>query len=395
MISDCIDRMSRAACHYTAALLLSLSLLTGCNEANNKPVARSPPSVGVSAPVQKAITPYLELTGSITAVATVNLVARVNGYLKSINYVDGATVKLGDLLFEIERAPYEAKVKQAEADLAATRAVAVQTEAEFQRQNTLAQEGVNTPAQLDLARKNRDSAKANTLANEANLQEAQIDLSYTRVEAPFDGVVTRHLASLGELVGTAGHTDLASIVQLHPIYVTFNMSDHDLEKFRADDGIRRLTLAELLNIPVEVGLNDEEGFPHKGKLDYVSPSIDPQTATVLARAIFENRSQLFVPGMFARIRLPVGPPVSGALVPDRIVQQNQQGSYLLVVGADDEVEQRPVKLGQLDGSLRVITSGLKPDDRVVVTALDRAIPGRKVTTRPFSLASATDGELVK
>jgi RND family efflux transporter MFP subunit len=310
--------------------------------------------------------------------------------------VDGATAKQGVLLFEIEPAPYEAKVKEGEANVAAAQAVQVQAQAEFERQDTLAQEGVNTPADLDRARMKRDSSKASTLANEASLQEAQIDLSYTRVTAPFDGVVTRHLASLGELVGTAGHTDLASIVQADPIYVTFNISDQDLANFRSNDGSRRLTLAELQDIPVEIGLSDETGFPHKGKLNYVSPALDPQTATLLVRGIFENKTRLLAPGMFVRLRVPLGPSVSDALlVPDRILQQNQQGRYLLVVGPDDEVEQRPVKLGQLDGSLRVITSGLKPDDRVVVTAVDRAVPGRKVTTRPFSLASATDGELVK
>ena len=376
--------------HLAAALTLALGLLGGCNEAKNKLVLPAPANVGVAAPMQRAVTPYLELTGTMTAFASVNLVARVSGYLKSINYVDGATAKAGELLFEIEPAPYQAQLRQAEAALAGAKAGLVQTQQEFERQDTLQKEGVNTEANLDKARANRDTDKANVEAADANLQTAQIHLSYTRVEAPFDGIVTRHLESLGELVGSGGHVNLASIVQLDPIYVTFNVSEQDLLKFRA--GNRRPTLAELQQIPIDVGLMNEEGFPHRGKINYVSPEIDPQTATILVRGEFENKNRALLPGMFVRLRVPMGPPVADALlVPDRILQQNQEGRYLLVVGANDEVEQRAVQLGELDGQLRVITAGLKPDDRVVITGADRAIPGRKVTARPISIASAAGG----
>jgi membrane fusion protein, multidrug efflux system len=382
--------MNHPAWHLAAVLTLALGLLGGCNEAKNKLVLPPPANVGVAAPVQRAVTPYLEHTGTMTAFASVNLVARVNGYLKSINYIDGATAKTSELLFEIEPAPYQAQLEQAQAALAGAKATLVQTQAEFERQYTLSQEGVNTQANLDKARANRDSDKANVDSADANLQIAQINLSYTRVEAPFDGIVTRHLASLGELVGTAGNTNLASIVQLDPIYVTFNVSDQNVLRFRKNEG--RLSLAQLQQIPIEVGLMDEEGFPHRGKINYVSPDIDPQTATILVRGVFENKNHALLPGMYVRLRVPMGRPNADALlVPDRILQQNQEGRYLLVVGANDEVEQRAVQLGELDGQLRVITAGLKPNDKVVITGLDRAIPGRKVNTRPISIASAAGG----
>jgi RND family efflux transporter MFP subunit len=384
------DHLNQATRLRMTMLMLALGLLTGCNEAKNKLVLPPPANVGVAAPVQRAVTPYLEHTGTMTAFASVNLVARVNGYLKSINYVDGATAKAGELLFEIEPAPYRVQLAQAEAALDGAKAGLVQTQQEFERQDTLSKEGVNTQANLDKARANRDADKANVESADANLQSAQINLSYTRVEAPFDGIVTRHLASLGELVGTAGHINLASIVQLDPIYVTFNVSDQNVIKFRKNEG--RLTLAELQQIPIEVGLMDEEGFPHRGKINYVSPEIDPQTATILVRGVFENKNHALLPGLFVRLRVPMGPPKADALlVPDRILQQDQEGRYLLVVGANDEVEQRAVQLGELDGQLRVITAGLKPDDKVVITGLDRAIPGRKVTTRAISIASAAGG----
>jgi RND family efflux transporter MFP subunit len=371
-----------------AVLAFALELLSGCKEEQNKFVAQPPPRVGVAVPLKKAITPYLELTGTTSPIAEVDLVARVEGYLVAINYVDGALAKSGDVLFEIERAPYVAQVNQGTADLMGARAALVQAEAEFGRQSTLERQNVTAQATLDIARAKRDSDQASVQAKEASLQMAGINLSYTQVRAPFDGMVTRHLVSKGELVGPTGHTNLASVVQLNPIYVVVNVSDQDVMRFRASHAQHRLTLEEFQQIPLEVGLMGEDGFPHQGKINYVSPDLDPQTETILVRGVFENSDQTLLPGMYVRVRMPLGPPVPNALlVPDRILQQSQQGRYLLVVGADDHVEQRVVQLGQLEGSLRVITAGLKPDDRVVMTALDRAIPGRKVAPQPVSVGN--------
>jgi RND family efflux transporter MFP subunit len=369
-------------------LALALALPTGCKEQQNTFVAQPPLRVGVAAPLRKPITPYLELTGTSSAIASVDLVARVEGYLLAINYVDGAFAKSGDVLFEIDQAPYVAQVKQSEADLNGARAALVQAEAEFERQSTLKREDVTAQATLDIARAKRDSDRANAQGKEASLQMAGINLSYTQIQAPFDGIVTRHLESKGELVGTTGHTNLASVVQLNPIYIMVNLSDQDLTRFRVSHAQHRLTPEEVRQIPLEIGLMGEDGFRHKGKIDYVSPELDPQTATILVRGVFENTDRTLLPGMFVRVRMPLGPPVPDALlVPDRILQQSQQGRYLLVVGADDQVEQRVVQLGQLEGSLRVITSGLKPDDRVIMTALDRAVPGRKVAPQPVSVGN--------
>lgn len=367
----------------TAALLLGLGILGGCNGEQNKFVPPPLPKVGVGTPLVKPVTPYLEITGTLATYASVNLVARVEGYLKAINYADGEAVKAGAMLFEIEPAAYEAQVKENEAGVMGARAALVQTEHEFERQSTLFRQGVNTAADLDAARAKRDADKANLDAQEASLQSAEINLSYTRIAAPFDGIVTRHLASKGQLVGAGGQTNLASLVQLDPIYVSFNLSDQDLMRLRANAGPR--AYQELKRIQIEVGLKSEEGFPHRGTVSYVSPELDPQTATILVRGTIENADDTLLPGMFVRVRMPLGPPVPNALlVPDRILQQDQQGRYVLVVGTDDEVEQQMVQLGELVGGLRVITSGLKPDDRLVLTALDRAIPGHKVTPQSAS-----------
>ena len=377
-----------------AALVLVLATLAGCKDEQNRFVAPPPAKVGVSVPLQQAVTPYLELTGTMSAIATVDLVARVEGYLTSINYVDGALAQKDDLLFQIEQAPYIAAFKQNEASVLAAQAQLVGAQAEFNRQNQLFHDNVTAQATLDQARAKRDTDQANIEGAQASLQTAGINLSYTRVQAPFDGIVTRHLVSQGELVGVGGDTKLATIVQLDPIYVMFNLSDQDIAHVRTALHNRRLTLEELQQVPVEVGLMTETGFPHRGHLDYVNPELDPQTSTVLVRGIFENKDRTLLPGMFVRVRVPVGPPEANALlVPDRVLGQSQQGRYLLVVTADDEVEQRPVQVGQLQGEMRVITAGLKPDDRVVVTSLDRAIPGRKVAPQKTSLAEVAGGTI--
>jgi RND family efflux transporter MFP subunit len=173
---------------------------------------------------------------------------------------------------------------------------------------------------------------------------------------------------------------------------TLSVSDQDVAKFRVAHAQHRLTLEELQEIPLEVGLSGEDGFPHRGRIDYVSPEFDPQTGTIMVRGVFKNEDRLLLPGMFVRVRLPLGPPVPNALlVPDRVLQQSQRGRYVLVAGTDDQVEQRLVEPGQLNGNLRVIASGLKPDDRVIVTGADRAVPGHKVA--PQTININTDGSV--
>lgn len=201
--------------------------------------------------------------------------------------------------------------------------------------------------------------------------------------------MTRHLVSVGELVGGTQKTKLATIVQLDPIYVTFNMSEQDLLRIRANLDGRRLTLAELQTIPIEVGLMTDQGFPLTGKLDYVSPELDPATGTILVRGMFSNPDRILLPGLFVRIRIPTGRVEENALlVPDRALGQNQEGRYLLVLDKNDVVEQRKVQIGQQFGELRLIQSGLKPHDRVVVAGIQRAIPGRKVAPQPTTIASS-------
>ena len=368
------------------SLLLVVAGLAGCKP-DNQFVAPPPAEVSVAAPLQQNVRPFVELTGNTVAYNTVDLVARVEGFLQSIDYKDGALAKKGDLLFQIEPTTYAAKVKQAEAELASTKALLVQAEAEFIRQETLLRQSVTAQNTFDQAKAKRDSTQANVQNNDANLIIAQTNLGYTKVAAPFDGIVTNHLVSVGELVGSSTPTKLATIIQLDPIYATFNMSEQQVLDIRARLRAAGVAPENLKDVPIEIGLMTEQGYPHKGRLDYASPSVDTTTGTILIRAVFDNPNRGLLPGFFVRVRVPTDTTDKAALiVPDRILAEDQAGKYVLVVGKDDTVEQRRVTTGMLlPGGLRVIDTGLKPDDRVVISTNGRAIPGRKVTPKPATI----------
>jgi membrane fusion protein, multidrug efflux system len=373
--------------HCLAVLVLTLASIAACKK-ENAYVPPPPPQVGVAKPAQKPVTPYLELTGSMSAFNQVDLVARVQGFLQEINYKDGADAKRGDTLFIIEPAPYQSKLQQAQAQLAATQASLVQSTAEYNRQAQLGRSDFASQSAVDQARAKRDADQANLTNLQAGVTLAAINLGYTRVTAPFDGVVTAHAASVGQLVGVTSPTQLATIVQLDPIYVTFNISEQDVLRIRDAMIKRGARLDDLSVVPIEVGLMTEEGYPYKGKLDYAAPNVDASTGTLMVRGILPNPEESLLPGFFARIRVPLQlEPSNALLVPDTALGADQAGRYVLVVNKDNVVEQRKVEPGQLDGTLRVITSGLTPDDQVVVSGLQRAVAGSKVAPQVTQIAT--------
>ena len=395
-----MSRMGRASAHplvccgralYCVILIALFASLAGCRD-ENKFAAPPPPQVGVARPLQQDVLNYLEGTGNTVAVNQIDLVARVKGFLSAIDYQDGAAVKVGDVLFVIEQAPYQAQLQQAQAALEIAQAKLVQSQAEFERQQTLLRQNVTAQSTLDQARAKRDSDQGDVTNAQAGVTIAAINLGYTHVAAPFDGVATQHLVSTGALVGASGDTKLATLVQVDPIYATFNVSEQDVLRIREALKERRLTQADFDKIPIEIGLMDEEGYPHKGVLQYISPELDPATGTILVRGVFENKTRALLPGFFVRVRVPITQqPQTALLVPNSALGASQQGRYLLVVNAQDEVEQRQVKTGAEHGALRVIESGLKPDDRVIVTGAGRAVPGRKVAPTETKIAANGPG----
>ena len=358
-------------------LVLAL-VLAACGESNTY-VAPPPPKVTVVKPAARTVTHYLEATGNTAAVNTADLVARVSGFLEAIGYQDGAVVKKGTVLFTIEPESYELKVKQSQAAEESAKATLTQTQLEYQRQADLAKSGTASKASLDNATASRDNADAAYKQAQINTRLAEINYGYTHVAAPFDGTVTARKVSVGEYVGGSGSpTTLATIVQLDPIYVNFNVSERDVLTVRAEIRRRGLTPADLKKVPVEVALQTDEDYPHKGTLDYASPTVDASTGTLAARAILQNPNRVLLPGLFVRVRIPLEQQDNALLVPDVALGTDQGGRYLLIVGKDNVVEQRKVEVGQLEGTMRVIAKGLGPDDSVIVNGMVRAIPGQKV-----------------
>jgi RND family efflux transporter MFP subunit len=361
-----------------AIAVFACAVLAGCDQ--NTYVPPPPPKVDVAVPVKRAVTRYLEATGNTAAIKSVDLVARVQGFLASIDYKDGDFVKEGTTLFTIEPETYKLKLDQAQAAQAGAEASLKQAEFDFKRQTDLVARQAVSQATLDTSTSNRDNAQANLAQAVANTKIAEVNYSYTWVTAPFDGFVSAHLVSVGELVGASSPpTQLASIVALDPIYVNFNVNEQDVLRIRAEAARRGVTVAELRQLPVQVGLQIEQGYPHEGKLDYIAPTINQSTGTLAVRGIVPNPNRQMLPGYFVRVRVPYDQSGDALLVPDTSLGSDQGGRYLLVVNGDNVVEQRHVQIGPLeDGGLRVIEDGLKGEDRVVVAGLLRAIPGQKV-----------------
>lgn len=377
--------MPRSTC-IRLVMLAALAALSGCKKSNQF-VAPPPPKVSVAVPVAQTIDRYLEATGNVSAVASVDLIARVSGFLTGIHYEDGAFVKAGTELFTIEQPPYQAKLQQAQAAEAGAQAQLANAQAAFARQETLQRQAVASVQNLDDARAQRDSAQSNLLQAQANTQLAAINYTYTRVLAPFDGRVTAHLASVGDLVGMSP-TKLATIVQMNPVRVTFSVSEQDVQRIRQDASRRVPSGADLQKIPVEVGLQGESGYPHKGNLDYVAPLVDPGTGTLTARGVLDNADRVLLPGYFARVRVPVQTGIAALLLPDAALGADQGGRYVLTVGAGNVVAQQYVTAGPLWNGLRVIESGLKPDMRVVVSGLQRAVPGQTVEPAVVTISAS-------
>jgi membrane fusion protein, multidrug efflux system len=374
---------------FTVLAAIVALALAGCSESRNAYVPPPPPKVVVTQPVQKPVTLYLELTGNTAPFRTVQLVARVQGYLETIDYKDGTAVTKGTQLFGIERDVYQAQLDQAMAQLAHDQAVLKGAQVDLARYQQLAKTNAIPQQQMQDQQYLVEQNEATVKLDQANVETATINLGFTRVLAPFDGVVTNHLVDLGALVGVSGPTTLATIIQSDPLYAYFNASEPQvlaIRRNRAERG-ESLRTTDLPDIPVEIGLQDEEGYPHKGQLDYASPQVDTATGTVTGRALFANKDHTLLPGSFVRVRLPIGHQDKALLTRSDAIGASQEGNYVLVVGADDVVQRKIVKTGQRQGQLQIIESGLDPGDWVVTEGTQRAFAGAKVAPQRSELTS--------
>jgi len=360
--------------------------LAACKKPSGAPP--SPPAVTVVQPVLRPVTDYLELTGNTQAIRTVQLVARVSGYLEKVLFQDGQIVKKGQLLFLIQQNTYQDTLRQNEAQILQQKAQLDYAGKQFIRYSNLLQEKATSQENVDNWRYQRDSAQANLKVAEASRDLSKLNLDYTEVVAPFDGRIDRRLVDPGNLVGSGQNTVLAEVNQIDPIYVYFTVSDLDLARLMKEAH----WIPDKANVqpwPVLAGLSSEEGYPHQGRLDFASISLTSTTGTLLMRGIFPNPDGKILPGLYARVHVPVrkGPAL---LVPQEAIGYDQRGSYVLIVDERNMVQRVGVKTGTQVDRLQVIGAGLTGKEWIVVRGVQKAVPGRQVTPEKQELgASAT------
>jgi len=379
-------------------------LATACGDTNT--YAPPPlPKVTVALPLLEEVTDYLEFTGTTVASEFAEVRARVSGLLQSMNFEPGTEVEQGDALFVIDPAEYEADLQAAQAELAGAQAQYERANTEFERAEKLFKQKAGAEAEVVKWKVERDVTSAEILRAEAKVYRAQLNVGYTQVTAPITGRVGREQVEVGNLVGEGEATVLTEITDGDPMYVYFNLNERDLLRvlaiYRAklkEEGVDPGKVSgEKLDIPLHIGLANEEGYPHEGRYDFAESSVDPDTGTIQLRGIFDNsgRPPPLLPGLFARVRLPLGTRPDVPLVSERAIGNDQRGIYLMVVNAENVVERRSVKTGQRIDGLIVIEDGLQKDDRVVVKGVQRARPGRKVDPEMIDMADLTTAALIE
>ena len=363
-------------------LLLAFVMLAGCSKEQNTYVPSPPPEVTVAKPHKQTVTDYAEFTGTTDACEFVEIRARVEGYLETIHFTTSAEVKKGDLLFIIDPRPYQAELNQAEADLLIRQAELKLKEATLKRKESAYKDRAISEVEVLEARAQRDQVRASIEASRATVEKAKLTLSYTRIHAPISGQIGRNLVDVGNLVGSGGDkTLLATIVNDDRIYAYFSVTERDMLYYRKQYREHQSTIRKEDEGVVYLGLFNEKGYPHKGKMDYMENRMDAETGTIQVRGVFPNPDNFLIPGLFARIRLPVGGPKEALLVPNLALSADQRSRYLLVVNNQNTVEYRSVQIGALIDGMRVIESGISADDRVIVNGIQRARPGIKVTPK--------------
>jgi RND family efflux transporter MFP subunit len=373
-----------------------VGLAFGCDEQNTY-VAPPPARVTMALPLQEDVTDYLEFTGTTQAVETVEVRARVSGFLQSIHFAPGTHVGQGDLLFVIDPREYVADLDAAQAEVQSAQARVQWAQIELERAQRLYQQRAGAEAEVVRWRGERDVAAAAVARGKAQVERAQLNLNYTRVAAPISGRVSRNYVDLGNLVGEGEPTLLTTITRFDPIYVYFNLNERNLLKvmseYRKQAGEKgfnpKTAPARDIGVPLGMGLATEEGYPHEGRLDFAESGVDAGTGTLQLRGVFPNPGgvPVILPGLFARVRMPIGERQAALMVTERAIGSDQVGRYLMVIDAENRVDKRPVRIGQVVDGLVVITEGLRPGEGVVVNGIQRARPGAVVDPEETDMGS--------
>lgn len=364
-----------------------VSFVVGCQPAQPPLAEAPPPRVTVSQPVVREVTDFDDYEGRIAAIPSVDIRARVRGYLTKVSFRDGDRVKSGDVLFEIDKRPYEADLSAARAQKAAGEASLKYARAEYERVRSLQRSGAASREELDLWTGKQAVAQADIQKADAVIESAQLNLDFCTVTAPFAGRVGRAQVDVGNLVNAGGgETLLTTLVNVDPMYVYFDVDERALLRYRRDrrkgESVDTAVPLKDLKIPVFVGLEEEEGYPHKGVLDFADNKVNPSTGTILVRGMLPNESGLLDSGMRARVRVPTSEPRKTLLVTERAVGTDQGLRFIYVVNNQNIAKRRDVKLGRIDHGLQVVLKGLSAEDRVIVNGIQFVRDQTEVDPQP-------------
>lgn len=362
-----------------AALVLCL-VLAGCHTGQDNSKGNTPMPVKVSYPLQRRVTEYSDLTGRTAAIDSIEVRARVWGYVDRFNFAEGMLVKKGEVLYEIDPRTYKATLDQAKGKLASLQARAERLEADFVRYSRLIKSNTVAQEEYDRVVGDRAETKASIDAQKAAVEQAQLDLNFTKVVAPVTGRVGRALVTEGNLAlaGPTGGTLLTTLVSVDPIYAYFDVDERTVLRVRQMIREGKVKSARDVKWPVSLGLANESGYPHEGVIDFVDNQVNPKVGTLRLRGVFPNKNETLSPGYFVRVRVPIGHPRDAIFVSDRAIDTDQGQKVVYVVDSDNKIAVRPVQLGGLYDGLRAVESGLATSDRVLVTGLQHVRTGMNV-----------------
>ena len=379
--------MPRLVSVSIAAACLVLISTAGCSGSGGAQSSTPPPEVSVAQVLQRPVKDWDEFTGRLQAVETVEIRPRVSGYIDLVAFTEGKVVKRGDLLFVIDPRPYKADRDRAAADLKRFRTTLDLAKIEQQRVQRLKESGAVSQEEVDERESTVAQAEANVSGAEAALEPAELNMTFTRVTSPIDGRVSRAEVTRGNLVtgGNNGGTYLTSVVSLDPIYLYFEGDEATYLRYVALARAGERPSSRDAPNPVRVGLANEQGFPHEGKMDFVDNQVNSQTGTIRARAVLENKDGLYIPGLFARVQLLGSGEYLAVLIDDRAVNTDQSQKYVFLLGPGNKIEYRRVKLGRVIEGLRIVREGLKPGDVIVVNGAQRVHPGVVVSPQTVTM----------
>lgn len=376
--------------HVLAALILSPILLSGCTRADAQSSnAPPPPKVTVAEVVSREVTEWDEFTGRLEAVNAVDVRPRVSGYVSAIRFDEGAMVKKGDLLVEIDARPFQAEVDRLRAELMRVEATVRRAQNDLERAQRLSSDKAMSPEEIDRRAAFAEESAAQVQAVQAALRAAELNLEFTRVTSPIAGRVGRAIVTAGNLVssGPGEATLLTTVVSLDPIYASFDADEQTFQGYVNSAREGKRASARQIGLPIQMALPSDQGFPHRGELDFLDNHINSSTGTIRGRAVFRNADRSLTPGSFVRLRLPGSARYRAHLIQDRAVGTDLDKRYVYVVGKDGKVEYRVVQLGPVIDDLRVVRSGLAAGDVIVINGLQRVRPGVQVETEKAAMAS--------